>query len=421
MYDVPNNFGYAGNQRMSPNENKDRKTIGLIGLYRCGNLGDEAIWQAFTQELGSLIDSDIHQKMITFGPGGFESAYIPDDQKTADRVLHRLAIDDPGARKINWGFWVGQGASGFFKTLSTLQAAWYAGGHWIHDISKTTLAGIMLPLFWAHHKGSNAGFVNVGAGPLDSAFGKWLVAKGLGANGPLIVRDEHSAAQIEKTSTQRKAVVAADTAFLLDPPSDDIVDRALEILNLEKSTETIGVVPCAWFKMADLYQTKSQQVQTMIRKLAELLRKIDQKGFHSLLIPTMLPEDESVCKAIIKQAGQGRFSIAPTRRFTARTLMGIIGRLRALVSFRMHPVLFAAKMRTPFVAMNYAPKLESLVAQIGCSKWLVDLDDRWPETLQQKLGALLSDKDPFCDATPTDKLEQNARMGIFKAVETLKK
>jgi len=404
---------------MRRNKRVNKKIIGLIGLYRCGNLGDEAIWQAFAKELSSLIDSDTRLRMITFGPGGFELADIPEDSNQADQLLHRFALDDPGARRINWSFWLGRGAGSFFKALSTMQAVWYAGGHWIHDISKITLAGVMLPLLLARRQGGNSGFVNVGAGPLDSFVGRWLVARTLKTNGPLIVRDNHSALVLEKAKTHNQAIVAGDGAFLLKPPSKDAVDRALKRFLPEMRGKTIGVVPCAWFKMEDLYKTNSGRVQKMIKELGKLLRKIEQMNFHTLLIPTMLPEDENVCKAILKEGGAGRFSIAPTRKFTARTLMGIIGRLRAVVSFRMHPILFAAKMHTPFVALNYAPKLESLVTRIGCSRWLVDLDQQWPVSLDRKLDELLSTREPFAGAMPMEELEQEARMGIRKALETL--
>ena len=402
-----------------PNQPIQRpKKIGLIGLYRCGNIGDEAIWRAFVQTMRPMLPEGSQIRLIAFGPGGFESDWIPCDETDADGFLHRMAMDDFSARRINLGFWLGRGAARFLRTLSGLDAVWYAGGHWIHDLSLKTLAGVMLPLVWARLKGANAGFVNVGAGPLESVLGKRLTAFAIGAKGPLVVRDEHSRQVLQGASLRRKAEVGRDTAFLLEPASDEVVDEWWSRIGAPKGKPTIGIVPCAWFKMAHLYSPRARLVQEMIDTLAAQARRMVEKNMTVALIPTMLPEDERVSERIIEQAGGGCF-LVPTRRIPARVLMGLIGRLRALVSFRMHPVLFAYKMGTPFVALDYAPKLRSLVRDIGLERRLIPLDENWKERIEEAIDALLSDHDPMAGATPLAQLQQEARSGLEAAVRTL--
>lgn len=394
--------------------------IGLLGLYRCGNLGDEAIWRAFAQALPPLLPAGSRLLMITYGPGGYECACLPADPAAIDDLLHRLALDDPRARRLRFGYWLTH-TRRFLHLLRGCDAVWYAGGHWIHDLSLSTLAGVMLPLLAGRLRRFNAGFVNVGAGPLDSALGRRLARLAVGPRGPLLLRDEHSVDVVRSAGIRRPAQQAADAAFLLDPLPDNETSSFWSRLGLPGDRPVIGLVPCAWFRMADLYSPQAEQVERMIRELAALLREWAAQGFAVALIPTMLPEDEQVCAKIIALAGDGPYRLAPTRELPARALVGIIGRLRALVTFRMHPALFAYRMGTPVVALDYAPKLRSLMTDLGLARWLVSLDEDWPARLRGKLAQLFDDDAPLAGATPLEQMREKALLGMQKAVETLEK
>ena len=395
------------------------KTLGLIGLYRCGNLGDEAIWCAFIDGLRPLLPAPWRIRMIGYGPGGYESRPIPDTPDQVDSFLHEMAQDAPGARDRNLRFWLLGGGLKFLRELSGLDAIWYAGGHWIHDLSPITLAGVMLPILWARLRRINAGFVNVGAGPLTTGLGRRIAAMASRANGPLVVRDDHSSDVLCAAGVSRRPVVARDTAYLLSLPEQKTVDEAWSTSGLPDDREVIGIVPCAWFKMERLYDKNTAQVDRMIDALALQARTLAQRGFAVAFLPTMLPEDEQVCQRILDRLQAGPYFLVPTRQIPARSLMGLIGRMRALVSFRMHPVLFAYKTDTPFVALDYAPKLHSLVCDLGLERWLVALNDRWPQELSDRLDRLLADDAPFAGATPADRMLSQARGGLETAVQTL--
>lgn len=399
---------------------KRTSTLGLIGLYRCGNIGDEAIWRAFVQALRPLLPASWEVRLITFGPGGFETGCVPPDNEQTDEFLHQMVLDDPKARKIGLRFWLGGGLFRFLKTLLDLDAVWYAGGHWLHDLSASTLAGVMLPLLWARMRGANAGFVNVGAGPLTSRFGKRLAAAGLGARGPLVVRDEHSRKVLRAARIRKDPRLGADTAFLLKPASEARVDQAWQQAALPADQPVVGIVPCAWFAMAHLYRRRSDLEGVMIDALADRMRHLAERGMAVALVPTMLPEDERVAERIGRLAGEGPFSIVPTRQIPARVLMGMIAKMRALISFRMHPLLFAIASGTPFVALNYAPKVDSLVRDVGLERWLVDLNDGWPDELARRLDALFESPDPFEGMAPLEPMRQRAQNGLAQAIETLK-
>ncbi|MDP8225938.1 MAG: polysaccharide pyruvyl transferase family protein [Candidatus Lernaella stagnicola] len=392
-------------------------TLGLLGLYRCGNLGDEAIWRAFVDGIRD-VSPTLHLRMVTYGPGGFDAAWIPDDPVAADGVLHQLALDARHARRFDWMYWLPVGVVRFLRELAGTQALWYAGGHWIHDLSLTTLAGILAPIVWSRWRGRSAGFVNVGVGPLATAAGRRLARHGLHGVEPLVVRDEHSAKVLRGAGVRQSASVAADTAHLLDPAPPELIEEAWTQLVGSEQRPVVGLVPCAWFKLADLYRPDTRLVDTMIASLADLVRRLEAAGHAVVLLPTMLPEDEIVAHRIASRADDLP-RVAPIRDWPARTLLGVIGRLRALVSFRMHPVLFANRMRTPFVALDYAPKVRSLVADLGLSRWLVPLDDNWPAAMTEKVEQLLADPDPFAGATDLEALRERARAGIIAALATL--
>jgi polysaccharide pyruvyl transferase WcaK-like protein len=394
-------------------------TLGLLGLYRCGNIGDEAIWRAFVDAVRAA-RPDVRLRMIAYGPGGLDAAPLPDDPRAVDELLHHLALDDPRARRVRWGWWLRSGLCRLVRELRDLDAVWYAGGHWLHDLSLVTLAGVLAPPTWARLRGKSGGFVNVGAGPLDGSLGRFLARRALPGRGPLVVRDEHSAAVLRAAGAPEPRI-AADTAYLLDPAPAAEIDAAWNRLNLPPDVETIGLVPCAWFKLADLYRPRTEQVDRMVDALADLARGQAKAGRCVLLLPTMLPEDDLVARRIAAKCDLPGVRVAPTGDWPARVLLGLIGRLRALVSFRMHPLLFAYRMGTPLVALNYAPKVESLMADLNLSRWLAPLDEAWPQTLAARLDALLADPDPLAGATPLEVQKEKARAGIDAALATLTK
>jgi polysaccharide pyruvyl transferase WcaK-like protein len=401
---------------MTASKNENQKSLGLIGLYRCGNLGDEAIWLAFAKTLPGMMPAGWAIKLVTFGPGGFDVAAIPNDSQQAETLLHEKALDDPNARRLDLMYWGAGGGRKFFSRLAKFDALWYAGGHWIHDLSLTTAAGVAAPMVWAQRKKINNGFVNVGAGPIKTAMGRLVARAGTKGSGPLVVRDKHSQKVLESAGVKKPAVVGADAAFLLDPATKGM-DAVCAEMNWPVDKPVVGIVPCAWFKMDDLYKRNNSAIGSMIDALARQVRDLDAQGFAVALIPTMLPEDETTCRQIRQKANAG--FVVPTRKTTARQLMALIGRCRALISFRMHPVLFAYVTGTPFVAMNYADKLQSLVECVGLDRWLVDLAFDWPKNLSATFRQLLDTPDPFADAVPLDQMRAQAIAGIQAAIETL--
>ncbi len=403
------------------NDRRRPLTIGLLGLYRCGNFGDEAIWRAFVGAVRPLLPAGSRLTMITLGPAGWEAKHLPEnDEQKIDELLHHLALDAPLARRLRWWHWLNRGWPLLKRQIDELDALWYAGGHWIHDLSLRTLAGVLAPIRYAHKRGINAGFVNVGAGPLDTTFGHILTRRAVAGPGPLIVRDAHSAEVLAAADVPRTVTVCEDTAHLLQPADADAVDAAWRVSNLPTDRPAVGIVPCAWFKMDDLYRPQRARVEAMVAALAAEAHRLAKRGLATVLIPTMLPEDEIVARQILSRLGDGPYYLLDTRLLPARTLMGLIGRLRALISFRMHPLLFACRMRTPLVALDYAPKVNSLVHQFNLERWLTPLDDHWPKALAEKMDRLLADPDPLREACPADRLAARALAGVQQAVATLK-
>lgn len=76
-----------------------------------------------------------------------------------------------------------------------------------------------------------------------------------------------------------------------------------------------------------------------------------------------------------RSSESGRIEVPNTQLITSRQLQSEIGQLKLFISMRLHPVIFAFNSGTPFVALNYAPKVEQFCHETGIDSQLVDLND----------------------------------------------
>ena len=141
------------------------------------------------------------------------------------------------------------------------------------------------------------------------------------------------------------------------------------------SLPTVGLSPCAWFTFENVYRRDPNAIEAMVAVLRQILEGLQARGYRALLIPTMNPEDREVCERLL----QSGVDLLETDPLTPSEIQGAIGSLHALISMRLHPVIFAFNVGTPFVALNYASKVAEFCLRAGLEDRLVDLGDGWGE------------------------------------------
>ena len=74
-------------------------------------------------------------------------------------------------------------------------------------------------------------------------------------------------------------------------------------------------------------------------------------------------------------------------------LLGLVGRMQAVVAMRLHTLIFAARVGVPPFALAYDPKVESLMRSLD----LRDSLENWygfdPAEVAERVAALLSERE----------------------------
>jgi polysaccharide pyruvyl transferase WcaK-like protein len=97
----------------------------------------------------------------------------------------------------------------------------------------------------------------------------------------------------------------------------------------------------------------------------------------------MNPEDRAMCDSILEHLNEnerGLVDVLETETLTPSKVQGAIANLEVLIGMRLHPLIFAYNTHTPFVALEYAPKVRMFCERIGRQSALVSLErDDWAD------------------------------------------
>ncbi len=147
--------------------------------------------------------------------------------------------------------------------------------------------------------------------------------------------------------------------------------------------------------------------------MARLLDKLAESGHPLLLIPLQHPVDLEYSYQI-KALMKSRVTVAEAQ-FTSTELMGVISHLRLLVGMRLHSLIFAACVGTPFEGISYDPKVETFLRQFGKTP-LFDSASLDLDAVAVRVNQALSGHDDRASiilaqaAELKEKADQNARL-----------
>jgi polysaccharide pyruvyl transferase WcaK-like protein len=74
------------------------------------------------------------------------------------------------------------------------------------------------------------------------------------------------------------------------------------------------------------------------------------------------------------------------------TLLGLVGRMQAVVAMRLHALIFAAHAATIPIALAYDPKVDHLMRGLGLDDALEDWRAFDPAAVVQKVAGMIADR-----------------------------
>lgn len=344
--------------------------VGVSGSYGGWNVGDEAILTALVARLRR----DWPDARVTvFGRN-------PD---------HTLACHDV-QRAVTVRELTREEARGEVAELDLLILG---GGGLLYD---RDLEVYLREVALANELGVPVAVYAVGAGPLDRKVSRELLREHLGPAAVVSVRDRQSKRLLEDAKVEGEIHVTADPAFLLEP--EELPEGTLERERLDTDRRVVAFSvrepgPAAPDLEAEHYHALlANAADFMIDRYdAEIVfvpmerRKVDVQHSHGVLARMELARRAGVLKG----------------DYTPQQLLALFRHFDFALGMRLHFLVFAALQGVPFIALPYAPKVQSLTEElemvmpplerVTTGRLLAHIDHSWDrrEEVREQIGERL--------------------------------
>lgn len=231
------------------------------------------------------------------------------------------------------------------------------GGSLLQDVtSRRSLLYYLFILALGRLLGRRVMLYGQGIGPIRSSFLRSLTRRVLAKADAITVRDQDSFTELERLGVAPSLVqVTADAVFTL--PKEDVAwgSSLLQPFGVKPGERLLGVSVRQW-----------QQEETYLRTIA---RAVDilafEAGARVVLLPLQYPVDLAPCRRLKQLLSVRTKSVILDRACSTEEFLAVIGNFHLLIAMRLHALIFAALMGTPFVAVDYDPKIEAFAKQVG--------------------------------------------------------
>ncbi|HLK61238.1 MAG TPA: polysaccharide pyruvyl transferase CsaB [Chthonomonadaceae bacterium] len=358
--------------------------IAVSGYYGCGNAGDEAVLAGIRAAFARRAGEQARLFALSQDP-------------EATTRLHGI----PSVNRMS--------LSAMRSLLKQCDLLLSGGGSLLQDT--TSMRSLLYYLFvcrLAYSMRVPFMFYAQGLGPLRRGVSRTLVRMVANRAACITVRDAASAQLLAQIGVTRPPIeVTADPAFALTPAAPSEVDTLMAREGFPLDAPLLGVALRPWGGAGE----------SPIPAYAALLTELErQSGAQVVLLPMHVPDDVEFGEQVMQAAG-GAF---PTLRsaYPPETLLGLVGRMQAVVAMRLHTLIFAARVGVPPFALAYDPKVESLMRSLD----LRDALESWrgfdPAEVAERVAALLTARASRVAAlrVQTADLEQRALRNADRAL-----
>jgi polysaccharide pyruvyl transferase WcaK-like protein len=244
----------------------------------------------------------------------------------------------------------------------------------------------------------------LGAGPLDHVESRGCARFACNSMRSVSVRDRFAQRWLSK-SIGREVSVVPDPAFMLEPAPAEEAKALVRSLGLSPDRPLIAVALRRWFHQRGgfiphrmragmgLDRNHGEWRMNELRdELASSLRGVARRlGASLLLLPSYHAAHEGdvqECTKLLADLDNGVEARMATIRDPA-LYKAVAGLATVMVSARMHPLILAASMGVPIVALAYNGKFEGLFDLLGRRSGLSWLEEFGRDDTAERLGDLV--------------------------------
>lgn len=365
---------------------RDRDGVVICGAYGRGNAGDDAILEAILQEMRS-IDPDMPITVLTKDPKATRLTYRV-------RTAGRMDVGTWKKAMRHAGLYINGGGS-LIQDVTSRRSLWF----YLHNIQA------------AHKAGCKVQMYGCGIGPVLREQHRKLAASVLNASVDFItLREPDSLKELQSMGvTKPEILLTADPALTLPAASEDEIDSVL----LRAGIPTHGKYLCFALRNWKGFEDK-----------APLFAQAAKYAYETY---GLTPVFAAVEKHLDPVAGRLAAAGLDIPHYflddagSAGTIIGALSRMQAVVSMRLHALIFAAGQGIPLAGVVYDPKVSAFLRYIGQENFL-DLDALTADALKAMIDRMVSSPiSPEEQAAAVQKLRQIEQVNVDTARRLLGK
>ena len=300
---------------------KTKYNVLMSGYYGYGNAGDEAILQSIHKSIEG-IGGDVSVTVLSNSPENTKARY------GCNAVKRFNALD-------------------VFRAILRCDVLVSGGGSLLQDYTSTrSLIYYLMIMRAARFLGKKVMVYANGVGPVSKKANRKRVKKAVEHADLVTLRDPSSYDELKKMGIRRNdVVVTADPVFLL--PRDSKADPApiLEAAGLPDNTPYVVVSVRDWPEAGSF----SQEVAALCDYTSK------KYGAAIVLLAMQSARDSGISNQVANFMSGGAYVLDGS--YSTSELMGIFGGAEFVFAMRFHALIFAAKMKVPFAAIIYDPKV----------------------------------------------------------------
>ena len=345
-------------QHNRPNKKRDGAVI--CGAYGRGNAGDEAILDAILLEM-KAIDPDMPLWVMT---------RKPKDTRLRHRVNAVYTFNVPG----------------FLRRMRHSKLYINGGGSLMQDVtSRRSLWFYLYTLDAARRSGCKVMMYGCGIGPIHYESNRRRAARTIDrAVDVITLRDRSSLDELQDLGVTRPEIlVSADPTVILPAAPAEVADGLLENAGLDPTSGQryfgISVRPWPGFeKKAPVFAQAADYVY-------------DTYGLIPVFLPIEARIDTGAAQQVAAHIKHAPYVILPGSTSSAHTI-ALFSRMDAVLSMRLHALVFSAGHGVPLIGAVYDPKVSSFLDCVGQTLY-TSLDDLTFEVLRPQLDAAVALRD----------------------------
>jgi len=255
------------------------------------------------------------------------------------------------------------GGGSLIQDVTSRRSLWF----YLHNIQAAKKAGCRVQMY------------GCGIGPVLREHHRKLAANVLNANVDVItLREPDSLQELHAMGVSKPEILlTADPALTLQPASADKIDSVL----LRAGIPLQGKYICFALRKCRGFEEKAH----LFAKAAQYVYKT--YGLIPVFTAVEKHQDPAAGRLAAAQLDTPHYFLDDTGN--ASTIIGILSRMEAVVSMRLHALIFAAGHGIPLAGVVYDPKVSSFLRYIG-QETFVDLNELTEENLCAMIDKIIA-------------------------------